>query len=47
MSDIAVHSGLFNGFRFFATLKVSRQKALGNLSLNNMFLIWLSLQCLN
>jgi len=34
MSDIAVHSGMFNGFVVFATLKVSQQQALWNWPLN-------------
>ena len=35
MSDIAVHSGLFHGFGVFATLKMSRQQVLWNLSLTS------------
>ena len=47
MSDIAVHSGLFNGFVVFATLKVSQQQALWNWPLNNISFIWLWLQGFN
>jgi hypothetical protein len=47
MSDIAVHSGMFNGFVGFATLKVLQQQALWNWPLNNISFIWLSLQCFN
>ena len=35
-SDIDVHNGLFNGFRVFSTLKVSRHQTLSNLSLNDI-----------
>ena len=47
MSDIAVHSGMFNGFVVFATLKVSQQQALWNWPLNNISFIWLWLQGFN
>jgi hypothetical protein len=42
-SDIDVHTGLFNGFSFFSTLKVSRYQVLSNLSLNDIsFMIMIS-----
>jgi len=47
MSDIAVHSTLFRGFRVFSTLKGSQHQVLWNLSLSYISLIWLSLQCFN
>jgi hypothetical protein len=42
MSDIAVHSGMFNGFGVFST-----NQKLWNLSLNKFTFIWLRLQCFN
>jgi len=36
MSDIAVCCGLFNGFRVFATLKVSWHQVLWNLQLTQL-----------
>jgi len=46
MSDtlVAVHSGLFNCFRVFATLNVSRHQALWNLSLNMIMISMLQLK---
>jgi hypothetical protein len=42
-SDIDVHTGLFNGFSVFSTLKVSRYQVLSNLSLNDIsFMIMIS-----
>jgi hypothetical protein len=47
ISDIAVHSRLFNGFRVFSTLKASQHQMLWTLSLNNISFVWLCLQCFN